>query len=484
MEDGHFGEMTPSEVSSSNSAPVSRTPDPADAEGARERPSVRWAHLEPVRVGWVVDAQREFLDPEGRCRVFGGDGAVEVSGSEAVAALTRAVEWMGGRCPVLVYTVDWRGAQDSGIAGGGPGPARGTLARDRAGPWPDGEEHERARVIAAVRPAGPLVLGPNADDEQGEDLGYDALEEGRPVVAHRRPGGGFEEHTVCGAFLAAVEDAYHRPVEIVVAGVARGGTVARGVDGLLSHGHRVTVVRDAIFTTGSGTETEPVSGWAGGGTVVSLAELRHTVEDSRQISFADIQIAEAYEHLDRLLNGPSDATPLPRLDDAVPWKLFRARLEAARRKREDIFRPRELLALSDALVMFKSILLGAIYQLSDDHLELLLHDRLSFKRFAGLGVTDEPPRARLLRMHRERWTKAGVLAELVADVDHRWQEVGYRFHGMRTLMGLSSPAREDGEAGQPEVPGPEPDLPTGPKGGGGKKRLSRRQRRKRRRKRK
>ena len=338
-------------------------------------------------------------------------------------------------------------------------------------------------MIAAIRPAGPLVLGPNADDEQGEDLGYGALEEGRAVVAHRRFGGGFEEHTVCGAFLAAVEDAYNRPVEIVVAGVARDGTVARVVDGLLSHGHRVTVVRDAIFTTGP----EPVSGWAGGGTVVSLAELRHAVEDSRQISFADIQIAEAYEHLDRLLNGPSDATPLPKLDAAVPWKLFRARLEASRRNREDFFRAREPLALSDALVMFKSILLGAIYKLSDDHLELLLHDRLSFKRFAGLGVTDEPPRARLLRIQRERWTKAGVLPELAADVDRRWHEVGYRFQGMRTLMALSSPAREDAKVGQPEVPGPEPEVPTGPKGGGGKKRrgkkrLSRKQRRKRRRK--
>ena len=475
--------MTQSEDSSSDGAPVSGAPDPADAEAARERPSVRWAHLEPVRVGWIVDAQREFLDPGGRCRVFGGDGVVEVSASEAVAALTRVAEWMGGRCPVLVCTVDWPGATDSGIAAGGPGPARRTPG-DRAEPWPDGEEDERARVIAAIRPAGPLVLGPNADDEQGEDLGYGALEEGRAVVAHRRFGGGFEEHTVCGAFLAAVEDAYNRPVEIVVAGVARDGTVARVVDGLLSHGHRVTVVRDAIFTTGPEPETEPVSGWAGGGTVVSLAELRHAVEDSRQISFADIQIAEAYEHLDRLLNGPSDSMPLPKLDDAVPWELFRRRLEAARRSQEDLFQPRDPLTLSDPLVMFKSILLGAVYKLSDDHLELLLHDRLSFKRFAGLGVTDEPPRARLLRIQRERWTKAGVLPELAADVDRRWHEVGYRFQGMRTLMGLSSPAREDAEAGQPKVPGPEPEVRTGPKGGGGKKRLSRSQRRKRRRKRK
>ena len=185
-----------------------------------------------------------------------------------------------------------------------------------------------------------------------------------------------------------MEDAYYSPVEIVVAGVAWDGTVARMVEGLLSHGHRVTVVRDAIFMTGTEPETEPGPDWAGGGTVVSLAELRSAAEDSGQISFADIQIAEAYEHLDRLLSVPSNSVSLAKLDVAVPWELFRARLEASR----DLFRDHDALALSDVLVMFKSILLGAIYKLSDEHLELLLHDRLSFKRFAGLGVTDEPPR--------------------------------------------------------------------------------------------
>ena len=436
--------MTQSD-SSTHSPAVSEAPEPADADAPSERPSVRWAGFEPVRVGWIVDAQRGFLDAAARCRVFGGDGVTEVSTPEAAAALTRTVEWMARWCPVLVYTV----------------------AR------PD------AFVIEAIRPPNPLVLVPNADDEQAEDLGYDAGGEGRAVIAQRRPGGGLEEHSSCGALLAAVKEAYHRPVEIVVAGVARDGTLARTVDGLLSHGHRVTVVRDSVFVTGP--EAEPRADWAGGGTVVSLAELRNSVEDSRQVSFADFQVAEAYEHLDRLLNGSSNITPLAKLDAAVPWELFRARLEASLRRREDLLRAREPLAFNDALVMFKSILLGAIHGLSDDHLEILLHDRLSFKRFAGLGMTDAPPRARLLRIHRERWAKAGVLAELVADVDRRWDALGYRLQGMRTLMGLSSAPR-DADIGQPQLPEPEPLARKVRKRGGGKKRLSRGQRRKRRRK--
>ena len=258
------------------------------------------------------------------------------------------------------------------------------------------------------------------------------------------------------------------------------------VEGLLSHGHRVAVVRDAIFIPGPGSEleTEPMCGWTGGATVVSLGQLRDAAVDSRQISFADLEIAEAHEHLDRLLNTSSNTAPsLAELDAAVPWELFRAPLEASRMKGEDLFRDRDPLDLNDALVMFKSILLGAIYDLSDEQLELLLYDRLSFKRFAGLGVTDEPPRVRFLRIHRERWTNAGVLAKLVLDVNRRWEELGWVLRGMRSILGLVSPAPEDAEAGQPKVPGSERGPRTVRKGGGGKKRLSRKQRRKRRRKR-
>ena len=66
--------------------------------------------------------------------------------------------------------------------------------------------------------------------------------------------------------------------------------------------------------------------------------------------------------------------------------------------------------MHDVLVMFKTILLGVIYSLSDENLEFLLHDRLTFRRFAGLGMADEPPTARMVRVHRKRWTKAGSLS--------------------------------------------------------------------------
>lgn len=435
----------------------------------------------PVRVGWIVDAQPEFLEGEARLHVPGADGKVKVAASEAVATLARAVGWIAGRCGILTYTVGQSFVAGREIPATGPGAALESPHEDRAGPC----------VIAAIRPAGPLVLGRDAADEEAEVLGYRAIQEGRPVVAHRRRGGVLEETNACRSFLAAVEDAFVRPVEVLVVGVAPDGSLARVVDGLLSHGHRVTVVRDAIFTTRAGPQGQPVSAWAGGGTVGSMDKLRESARDFAQISFADLEIAEAYEHLDRVMGRPSVLTPLARLDAAIPWELYRVRLETVEMNLADRVGQREPLAEIDALVMFKSMLLGAVYELSDDHLEFLLHDRLSFKRFAGLGVTDEPPSARLLRIQRQRWTRTGSMTELVADVDSRWQGEGYRFRGLRGFMRSSSSAREGVEYGGLAVPGSEPArwmAPKGdggkPAGGGGKKRLSRRQRRKRHRKRK
>ena len=460
-------------------APVSGTSEPAGDRAAPEHPSVRGARIEPVRVGWIVDAQPELLDRTGRLHVLEADGGGEVATAEAVAALTRAVDWMGGWCPVLVYTGHWPAPPDPAIPPGDPGPAGGTPL----------EARDIARLIASIRPVGPLVLDPHADDEEAEDLGYRAIEEGRSVVAHRTGAGVFEEQTACGAFLGAVEDAYYRPVEVLVTGIARGGSVARVADGLLKHGHRVIVVRDAIFTTGPEPEEGPASSWAGRGSVQSLAEVRESVPALRQISFADIEFEEAYERLDSMMTRRTGLTPLPTLDALVPWNLYRARLyrtrmETSRRSLEDLVRTPEPLPEFDVLVAFKAMLLGTIYDLSDEQVAFLLHDRLSFKRFAGLGMTDEPPSGRLLRTQRERWTRAGVMEDLFADVDARWQREGYRFRGLRRYLGpAAAPVMEGGV--RLEVQGPEPArwmVPKGgggkPAGGGGKKRLSRRQRRK------
>ena len=417
----------------------------------------------PVRVGWIVDAQHPLpgaQDPlpgaQDPLHVFDVDGAVEVDAREAVARLTRAASRMAACCQVLVYSRR----------------------------LPEDEPVEAADLIAAVLPAAPLVLSGDANEDEASAVAARALREGRHVVTHGTGDGLFEQRRACGSLLAAVGELFERPVEILVAGCALVGSVAPVVDGLRSHGHRVAVIRDAIVTSCREPEEEVTMAWAGKGAVLSLHDLRQPLHDSRQVSFADIEIAGAYRRLDALMNTSSEFTPLARLDEAVPWELFRARLEVSRRNPQEARGRREPLAICDAVVVFKSLLLGAIHGLSDDVLTFLLHDRLTFRRFAGIGVTDRLPTERQLRIHRKRWTKAGVLVELAANVEGRWAQLGYRLQGMRDLMRVSSLGSEDGNAkrGRAEPPERESGPRTPPKQGTGRKRLSRRQRRKRRRK--
>lgn len=413
--------------------------------GYRVRGLWHLMRVSPVRVGWIVDAQQ------------GRTGEVETS--EAMATLARVVRWMAVRCSVLVYT-----AQP-----------------------PDGVARDSGRIIETIRPPVPLRLEQDATHDQAVAVAGRALQEGRCVVAHRTDEDIFEADSACRSFLGELEDMLERPIEIVVAGFARDGSMAQMVHPLLAGGHRVTVIGDSVFASGGGEPEElSVTGWAGRGRIVSLADLRHSGAVFRQTSFGEIEIAEVYERLDELTQVWSNVVPLAELDAVVPWELFRSRLDAARQAGNGTLRHRDPLAVNDALIVFKCLLLGAIYDLQDEMLAFMLHDRLTFKRFAGLDVTDPPPTARWLRIHRIRWTKAGAIGELVADVDSRWARLGYRFQGLRDLMGASvAGSKDDGGArARPEVPGLEPELRSRPKKVAGKKKGASRKRAKRRRRRK
>ncbi|EPY02044.1 transposase [Magnetospirillum fulvum] len=47
--------------------------------------------------------------------------------------------------------------------------------------------------------------------------------------------------------------------------------------------------------------------------------------------------------------------------------------------------------------MFKILVLQALYNLSDDQAEFMINDRLTFKRFLGLGLADKAPIALFVR---------------------------------------------------------------------------------------
>ena len=83
--------------------------------------------------------------------------------------------------------------------------------------------------------------------------------------------------------------------------------------------------------------------------------------------------------------------------------------------------------LMDAVLMFKSLVLSALYNLSDDQIEYQIRDRLSFMRFLGLGLGDRVPDAKTVWLYRDTLAQAGKVKELFRQFD------GALLHGSRLV---------------------------------------------------
>ena len=114
-----------------------------------------------------------------------------------------------------------------------------------------------------------------------------------------------------------------------------------------------------------------------------------------------------------------------KIDEAVPWEDFRGRLEAVWRRPDKARKSRAGRKPWDAVVMFKTIVLCALYNLSDDQVEHQIRDRLSFMRFLGLGLEDRVPDAKTVWLYREQLTQAGVIEALFERFDGHLKDQGY-----------------------------------------------------------
>lgn len=114
--------------------------------------------------------------------------------------------------------------------------------------------------------------------------------------------------------------------------------------------------------------------------------------------------------------------PLERLAAVVDFELFRPELEVAlgRGDRAKGGRPPY-----DAVLMFRILVLQALYTLSDDQAEYQLRDRLSFMRFAGLALHDAVPDAKTIWLFREQLVRAGAFERLFARFDAALSERGF-----------------------------------------------------------
>jgi IS5 family transposase len=126
------------------------------------------------------------------------------------------------------------------------------------------------------------------------------------------------------------------------------------------------------------------------------------------------------------LCGPRTAALLDRLDKAVAWaKLVRpiAALPEYRpvKKGEENKGGRPAWP---AVTMLKCVLLAKWFGLSDPQLEECLKDRLSFRRFVGLSLTDATPDETTFVRFRARLREAGLDRRLFDDTLAHLEEQG------------------------------------------------------------
>ena len=125
-----------------------------------------------------------------------------------------------------------------------------------------------------------------------------------------------------------------------------------------------------------------------------------------QLGFFDL--THRYDALSR------QGDPLEQLAEHIPWARFRKTLE------KSLGRPKRLKGGRppfDCLLMFKVLVLQALYNLSDDQTEFQLRDRLSFMRFLGLDLHQRIPDAKTIWLFRETLARAGVVERLFTQFD-------------------------------------------------------------------
>jgi IS5 family transposase len=131
------------------------------------------------------------------------------------------------------------------------------------------------------------------------------------------------------------------------------------------------------------------------------------VRSTGQFSFVDAlapQVASGSGRLDRIAA-------------LVKWYRFEKLVSAVRA--EGPGRP-----AYPALAMFKVLLLQSLYGLSDAEMEEALADRLSFRRFVGLGLADAVPDHSTICRFRNLLVERGLLEKLFAELDRQLDTAG------------------------------------------------------------
>ena len=109
----------------------------------------------------------------------------------------------------------------------------------------------------------------------------------------------------------------------------------------------------------------------------------------------------------------------------IDWESFRPTIALAliRERKSNAGRPPY-----DCILLFKTIVLQRLYNLSDDQTEYQINDRMSFMRFLGLGLDDKVPDAKTIWLFKDTLTKAGIIDQLFSQFNRMLEERGIITH--------------------------------------------------------
>jgi IS5 family transposase len=117
---------------------------------------------------------------------------------------------------------------------------------------------------------------------------------------------------------------------------------------------------------------------------------------------------------------------LEQVNRLVAWESFRPVLESAIERKDSGMGGRPAF---DLVLMFKILVLQALYNLSDEQTEYQILDRLSFMRFLGFELHDTVPDARTIWQFREKLAAANAVEKLFAQFDSMLNAGGFKASG-------------------------------------------------------
>jgi IS5 family transposase len=123
---------------------------------------------------------------------------------------------------------------------------------------------------------------------------------------------------------------------------------------------------------------------------------------------------------------------LPRLAEFVDFEAFRSELSVLR---SETVKGRGGRPAFDVVLMFKVCVLKFLYNLSDENTELYIRDRLSFRHFLGLTLSDRVPDAKTIWLFGEQMRVHGLERKLFERFNGELERRGFAAQGGHLVDG-------------------------------------------------